>query len=111
MAVAQAVIDIVFEDEFLQQVKQTSDYLLDKLQAILPQDQFTIRGQGLLLGIVCEAEVAPFIQQAEAAGLLLVQAGTHVVRLLPPLTVTTEEIDKAINILASILQPTKSVIS
>ncbi|WP_342505749.1 acetylornithine transaminase [Sporosarcina sp. FSL K6-2383] len=111
VAVAQAVIDIVFEDEFLQQVKQTSDYLLDKLQAILPQDQFTIRGQGLLLGIVCEAEVAPFIQQAEAAGLLLVQAGTHVVRLLPPLTVTTEEIDKAINILASILQPTKSVIS
>ena len=103
VAVAQAVIDIVFEDEFLQQVKQTSDYLIDKLQTTLPQDQFVIRGKGLLLGIVCQDEVAPFIQQAEAAGLLLVQAGTHVIRLLPPLTVTNDEIDKAVAILASIL--------
>ncbi|WP_203247041.1 acetylornithine transaminase [Sporosarcina beigongshangi] len=111
VAVAQAVINVVFEEEFLQQVKSKSDYLIDKLQATLPQDQFTIRGEGLLLGIVCQDEVAPFIQQAEVAGLLLVQAGTHVIRLLPPLTVTTEEIDKAIVILANILLPEKSVIS
>jgi len=103
IAVGQAVIDIVFEDEFLQQVNSQSAYLRDQLQAILPQDQFTIRGTGLLLGVECQNEVAPFIQQAEAAGLLLVQAGTHVIRLLPPLTVTTEEIDKAVAILASIL--------
>ncbi|WP_318616350.1 acetylornithine transaminase [Sporosarcina sp. YIM B06819] len=111
VAVAQAVIDIVFEEEFLQQVKHKSDYLLDKLQATLPQEQFVIRGEGLLLGIACQDEVVPFIQQAEAAGLLLVQAGTHVIRLLPPLTVTTEEIDKAVDILASILLPEKSAVS
>lgn len=111
VAVAQAVIDVVFEEAFLQQVKSKSDYLIDKLQAMLPQDQFTIRGEGLLLGIECQDEVVPFIQQAEAMGLLLVQAGTHVIRLLPPLTVTTEEIDKAVAILAPILLTEKSAIS
>lgn len=108
IAVGQAVIDIVFEDEFLQQVNSQSAYLREQLQAILPQDQFTIRGTGLLLGIECQNEVAPFIQQTEVAGLLLVQAGTHVIRLLPPLTVTTEEIDKAVAILASILLTEKA---
>ena len=108
IAVGQAVIDIVFEDEFLQQVNSQSTYLRDQLQAALPQDQFTIRGAGLLLGVECQNEVAPFIQQAEAAGLLLVQAGTHVIRLLPPLTVTNEEIDKAVAILASILLTEKA---
>ena len=62
----------------------------------------------MLLGVECQNEVAPFIQQAEAAGLLLVQAGTHVIRLLPPLTVTNEEIDKAVAILASILLTEKA---
>ncbi len=109
IAVAQTVIDIVFEEEFLQEVKSKSDYLIDKLQTTLPQDQFSIRGTGLLLGIECRDEILPFIQQAEDAGLLLVQAGTNVIRLLPPLTVTTEEIDEAVEILASILLAEKSV--
>ncbi len=108
VAVGQAVIDIVFEDEFLQQVNSKSAYLRKQLQTILPQDQFTIKGTGLLLGIECQNEVALFIQQAETAGLLLVQAGTHVIRLLPPLTVTSEEIDKAVAILASILLTEKA---
>ncbi len=78
---------------------------------LLPQDQFSIRGAGLLLGIECEEEVLPFIQQAEQAGLLLVQAGANVIRLLPPLTVTYEEIDQAVDILTSILLAEKTVLT
>lgn len=87
-----------------------SNYLVKKLQAVLPQDQFRVRGSGLLLGIECKGEVQPFIQQAEEAGLLVVPAGPNVIRLLPPLTVTMREIDEAIDILESILLAEKTAI-
>ncbi|WP_342514952.1 acetylornithine transaminase [Sporosarcina sp. FSL K6-1522] len=103
VAVAKTVTDIVFQEAFLQEVKEKSDYLMQKLQVALPKEQFTIRGSGLLLGIECPGDVVPLIQQAEKAGLLLVQAGGNVIRLLPPLTVTYEEMDQAIDILSSVL--------
>ncbi|WP_230116141.1 aminotransferase class III-fold pyridoxal phosphate-dependent enzyme, partial [Stenotrophomonas lactitubi] len=63
-----------------------------------------VLGQGLLLGIGCgDTEVAPYIAEAEEKGLLLVGAGPNVIRLLPPLTVSKEEIDEAIAILTTIL--------
>ncbi len=110
VAVAQTVVDHVFQDEFLQEVNGKSNYLVKKLQAVLPQDQFRVRGSGLLLGIECKGEVQPFIQQAEEAGLLVVPAGPNVIRLLPPLTVTMREIDGAIDILESILLAEKTAI-
>ncbi|MCG7335900.1 acetylornithine transaminase [Sporosarcina sp. ACRSM] len=109
VAVAQTVVDHVFQEEFLQEVKAKSDYCVEKLQAVLPQEQFQVRGSGLLLGIECEEDVQSFIQQAEEAGLLVVQAGPKVIRLLPPLTVSKTEIDEAIAILAPILLAEKTV--
>lgn len=111
VAVAQTVVDIVFKKKFLQEVEDKSDYLIDKVQSVLPQDIFSIRGAGLLLGIDCKEEVLPFIQQTEQAGLLLVQAGPNVIRLLPPLTVTYEEIDQAVDILSAVLLEEKIAIT
>ena len=74
-----------------------------QLKAHLPSS-YTVQGKGLLLGIGCgDTEVAPYIAAAEQSGLLLVGAGPTVIRLLPPLTVTKEEIDKAVAILKNIL--------
>lgn len=101
VAVAQTVLDNVFQTEFINSVNEKSDYFLGKLKEALPNHK--IVGSGLLLGIACEEEVVPFIDIAEKAGLLLVSAGPNVIRLLPPLTVTNEEIDQAVDILSSIL--------
>ncbi|MFJ7970152.1 acetylornithine transaminase [Psychrobacillus sp. NPDC096389] len=101
VAVAQTVLDNAFQTEFINSVNEKSDYFLGKLKEALPNHK--IVGSGLLLGIACEEEVAPFIDQAEKTGLLLVSAGPNVIRLLPPLTVTTDEIDQAVDILSSIL--------
>ncbi|MCM3710200.1 acetylornithine transaminase [Sporosarcina luteola] len=103
VAVAQTVVDHVFEEGFLKEVNEKSNALIRKLKVSLSPDQYDIRGQGLLIGIDCKEDVAPFIRQAEEAGLLVVQAGTDVIRLLPPLTVTEEEIDQAVDVLTSIL--------
>ncbi|MDV6378038.1 acetylornithine transaminase [Sporosarcina sp. GW1-11] len=103
VAVAQAVIDHVFEPAFLQDVQNKSAYLKAQLQAALPAEKYSIRGNGLLVGIHSDEEISPFIQQAEQQGLLVVPAGTNVIRLLPPLTVSTDEIDQAVALLKNIL--------
>ncbi|MFS0574587.1 acetylornithine transaminase [Sporosarcina sp. 179-K 3D1 HS] len=103
VAVAQTVIDHVFQENFLKQVNELSTYCIEKLKSVLPDNQFTVRGSGLLIGIACQEEVGPYIAKAEEAGLLVVQAGPNVIRLLPPLTVTKEEIDKAVELLTSVL--------
>lgn len=57
-----------------------------------------------MLGIYCGGEdVASYVTQLEQAGLLVVQAGTKVIRLLPPLTVSESEMDEAVAILQQIL--------
>lgn len=111
VAVAQTVVDIVFKKKFLLEVEDKSNYLIEKLQALLSKDQYSIRGAGLLLGIECRDEVQSFIQQAETAGLLLVQAGANVIRMLPPLTVTYEEIDQAVDVLATVLLAEKVAVT
>ena len=57
-----------------------------------------------MLGLYCGGEdVTPFVPKLDEAGLLTVSAGPKVIRLLPPLTVTKEEIDEAVAILKNTL--------
>ncbi len=56
-----------------------------------------------MLGIELDVPVKPIIQKCAAQGLLLVGAGENVIRLLPPLTVSDDEIKEAIGILAKVL--------
>lgn len=103
MSVAETVLDHVFDSAFLQNVQELSAYFVNQLKVNL-LSTYTVQGKGLLLGIGCgTVEVAPYIAAAEEKGLLLVGAGPNVIRILPPLTVTKEEIDEAITILKTIL--------
>lgn len=103
VSVAQTVVDHVFNPAFLKDVQEKSAYLKQQLQSELPKDNYSIRGNGLLVGIHSNNEIGSYIQEAEKQGLLLVPAGTNVIRLLPPLTVSKEEIDQAVTILKKIL--------
>ncbi|PIC80267.1 aspartate aminotransferase family protein [Sporosarcina sp. P18a] len=103
ISVAQTVVDHVFDPAFLKDVQEKSAYLKQQLQSELPNNKYSIRGNGLLVGIHSNNEIGSYIQEAEKQGLLLVPAGTNVIRLLPPLTVSKEEIDQAVAILKNIL--------
>lgn len=101
VAVAQTILDHVFNDEFLKGVQQKSAYLVEKLKEELPH--VNVYGKGLMLGIGWGEDVAPYVTALDEAGLLTVAAGPQVIRLLPPLTVSNEEIDEAVSILKSVL--------
>lgn len=103
VAVSQTVIDHVFNDDFLMQVNELSAYLVQKLQAAFPA--LSVQGKGLILGLnLGEVEASPIITKLDEAGLLTVAAGPHVIRLLPPLNVSKDEIDEAVTILQQVIE-------
>ncbi|MCV6574347.1 MAG: aspartate aminotransferase family protein [Cohaesibacter sp.] len=102
MAVGNAVLDIVLEDTFLQNISDNGLLLKQKLAALAdsyPDQIDSIRGQGLMLGIKCKQPPANLLAKLRDNGLLCVPAGDNVLRLLPPLTIGQEEIEVAISAL------------
>ncbi|UOY93901.1 acetylornithine transaminase [Ectobacillus sp. JY-23] len=106
MAAAKAVMQVVFQEEFLEGVANKGLYFSSLLQQKLENipGVVEVRGQGLMIGIVCGKAVNNIIEQVQEKGLLVLQAGPNVLRLLPPLTVTIEELEKAAVILEHVLQ-------
>jgi acetylornithine/N-succinyldiaminopimelate aminotransferase len=99
MAVANAVLDVVLADGFLDRV-QSSSLLLSQKLARLKDDHPAIieevRGRGLMLGLKIRPKNNDFVSACHDQKLLAIAAGDNVVRLLPPLTVTPAEIDEAV---------------
>lgn len=98
MTAAKEVLQFIKEQSFFKEVQEKGEYVLKKLQEELRHVECVqnIRGKGLMIGIECKHEVANVIEQLEKAGLLVLQAGSNVIRLLPPLIVTNEELEQAI---------------
>ncbi len=98
MAVGNAVLDVVLEDGFLDNVAQMGLKLKQRLAALKDEHGDIIeevRGQGLMLGLKCRVPNVKLLEALRAAKMLTVQAGDNVVRLLPPLIVGETEIDLA----------------
>ena len=106
MAAAKAVLSIVFAEEFLQEVSEKAAYLAEQLNAEIKPLPFVkeIRQKGLMVGIECEDKVGELVPQLLEKGLMVLVAGEKVIRLLPPLTVTEDEITVAINQIKEVIQ-------
>lgn len=99
MAAGNAVLDVVLEDGFLDKVNDTSLRLTQKLARIAdeyPDVIEEVRGRGLLLGLKAKVPNTDLVAALKERGMLVVGAGDNVVRLLPPLNVTPEDIDAAL---------------
>lgn len=99
-AVGNAVLDIVAEDDFLAEVRRKSGLLRQKLEGLVaghPDVFEAVRGTGLMLGIVCKVANMDMVNAGYAQQVLTVPGGQNVMRLLPPLTITDDEISEAVN--------------
>jgi acetylornithine/N-succinyldiaminopimelate aminotransferase len=102
MAVANAVLDILLADGFLERVQRIAGLLRQRLEDLVhrrPEHFAELRGTGLLLGLKCCAPNTDMIGRLRELGLLTVGAGDNVVRLLPPLIIEEAEVDEALHIL------------
>ena len=104
-AVALAILSELTENGVLTNVELMSQYLLGKLHGLKEKHDSIkdIRGMGLLIGLQLSINTKEFINQCIEKGLLLVGAGADVVRLLPPLNVEAEYVDRAVAIIDSVL--------
>ncbi|MEY4671353.1 MAG: hypothetical protein RLZZ415_1232 [Pseudomonadota bacterium] len=98
MAAAEAVLDAVANDEFLAQVRTTSERLRSRLEQFIGNypDLFElVRGKGLMLGIKMKFETRGFVAHLrDNHHLLTVAAGDNTLRLVPPLVIGDAEIDE-----------------
>ncbi|MEM7733092.1 MAG: acetylornithine transaminase, partial [Pseudomonadota bacterium] len=98
-AVGNAVMDQIANEVFLAEVNRKSSLFRQKLEALVtshPDVLESVRGQGLMLGLKCRAPNTDLVQAGYDALVATVPAADNVVRLLPPLTITDEEISQAI---------------
>ncbi len=101
-AAAQAVLDTVTGEGFLDEVNKKAVYIREKLAAI--DGVKSVSGLGLMIGIELENMTALDVANAALEKGLLVLTAKTKVRLLPPLTITYDEIDKGLAILADVIK-------
>jgi len=108
---ALAVLHTLENEGILQNVQQRGEQLRVRLRAIAQKypNLFTeVRGWGLINGLELRSDIdltsINFVKAAMEQGLLLAPAGTKVIRFVPPLVVSSEEIDQATNILETVIE-------
>lgn len=102
-AAANAVLDTVGDGQFLQQVKEKGEYLKNGILSIDSPNILGVRGMGLMLAIIVEdGKHAVFANKLIEKGVLALTAGKNAVRLLPPLTISKEEMDEALTIMKEV---------
>ena len=100
MAVGNAVLDIIFEKNFLKNVVKKGEYLhkgLSKIKDKYPKIIQEIRGIGLIKGLKMEVDNTKFMKKLMDHKMLTVKAEENVIRLFPPLVVSNIELDEGIN--------------
>jgi len=95
MAAGQAVLDVIANDEFLNNVRLMGERLRSALEQMIPNHDHifeSVRGMGLMLGIKMKTDSRAFVTYLRTKGILTVAAGDNVVRVLPPLTIDDSHI-------------------
>jgi acetylornithine/N-succinyldiaminopimelate aminotransferase len=103
--VALEVVRTIADPAFLAAVRRQGEWLearLARLAARAPRVR-AVRGRGLIWGLELAEAAAPFVAAARERGLLITTAGPQVVRLTPPLVITTDELERGVAILEAVL--------
>ena len=105
-AAINVVLDLFEENHIIENVNQVGAYLTEKLDELVKEYDFITerRGIGLMQGLVFEKPVGEIITKALDKGLILINAGTNIIRFVPPLVITRENVDEMMEILESCLK-------
>jgi len=100
-AAINVVLDLFGENHIIDNVQKTGAYLEEKLNELADKYDVieTRRGIGMMQGLVFKVPVGPVINKALEKGLILINAGTDIIRFVPPLVITKEDVDQMIAIL------------
>lgn len=102
---AIATLEVILEDNLSERAAELGEYAMAKLREGTAGNPLVkeVRGKGLLIGVLCVQPMGEAISDIHKAGVLVVPAGPNVVRLLPNLLVTHEEIDEGVAVICDVL--------
>lgn len=104
LSAALEVIDRINTPQFLGHVQEAGQYLKESMEKLDSAHVIDVRGYGLMVAVEFDIDVSPIIAKGFEHGLLMVNAGTNVIRFVPPLIVQKEHIDELAEKLQLILE-------
>lgn len=106
MAAALETLRQLKAPDFMEEVQEKSRLLVGELQTALQGNPriLAIRGLGLMIGIETSSNLSVLVEKAREKGLIVLTAGTNVIRLLPPLTLSEEEIQRGVGTLKEVFE-------
>ena len=102
-AACLAALEVMEEERLPEQAAEKGTALLAGLREIQSPLIREVRGLGLMIGVELKKKVAPYLQGMADRGVIALPAGLSVVRLLPPLVITEEQIDRVLEVMAEVL--------
>jgi len=102
-AAAIAALTVIEEEDLPSQAEAKGKYLIEKLKKIDSPNVREVRGLGLMVGIEMKQKVMPYIKALQEKRIIALNAGMTVIRLLPPLVISYEQIDHLVEVLSEVL--------
>jgi acetylornithine/LysW-gamma-L-lysine aminotransferase len=102
-AAALASLEVIEKDKLAEKAGALGSYFAERLKALKSDRIREVRGLGLMIGIELKEKAGPYVQALMEKGVIALLAGASVIRLLPPLVITKEEIDQALKALQEVL--------
>ena len=108
-AAVEKVLDLFEENHIIENVREVAPYLEQRLEELKEKHDCITerRGTGLMQGLVFDCPVRDVIERALENGLLLINAGADILRFVPPLIISKENVDEMIEILESCIEPSE----
>ena len=103
ISAAIATLEVLQEEKLAKRADVLGQYLMNELKKLESPLIREVRGMGLMVGIELRKKAAPYIQALAEQGILVLSAGMTVIRLLPPLVITKEQLDEVITKIAFVL--------
>jgi len=102
-AAALASIKVIEDEDLVQNAKTLGAYFQERLRRIESQKIREVRGLGLMIGVELKEKAGPYVQKLMDQRVIVLLAGATVIRLLPPLVISREEIDIVVTALKAVL--------
>jgi acetylornithine/LysW-gamma-L-lysine aminotransferase len=96
-AAALATLEVIRTEKLAERAATLGTYLQERLRGLRSPLIREVRGLGLLVGMELKVKVTPVLQALQTRGVLALPAGATVLRLLPPLVITQEDLDHVIS--------------
>lgn len=103
-AIAIKALEVIEEDKLIERSAELGKYMMEKLQAIDSPKIELVRGRGLWIGLVLTEKARPYCEDLKKAGILCKDTHEVIIRIAPPLVITKEEIDHAVEIIEKVIK-------